>query len=88
MRRQHLVEDVAARQEGCAAKTDPTTRPLLVQGVRGRGEDDCRHVRLNHDKRQLAPQLAEKTGSHFVTRVGNVVVLFRAKATEVQPVQV
>ena len=36
-------------------------------------------------KKELAPQLAEKTGSHLVTRVGNVVVLFRAKTLEKQP---
>jgi RNA-binding protein len=30
-------------------------------------------------KHELAPQLAEKTGSHLVTRVGNVVVLYRPK---------
>ena len=30
------------------------------------------------EKKELAPQLAEKTGSHLITRVGNVVVLFRA----------
>ena len=30
------------------------------------------------EQKELAPQLAEKTGSHLITRVGNVVVLFRA----------
>jgi RNA-binding protein len=29
-------------------------------------------------KKELTPQLAEKTGSHLITRVGNVVVLYRA----------
>jgi len=33
-------------------------------------------------KKELAPQLAEKTGSQLVTRVGNVVVLFRPKPVE------
>jgi len=33
-------------------------------------------------KKELSPQLAEKTGSHLVTRVGNVVVLYRAKPTD------
>jgi RNA-binding protein len=28
-------------------------------------------------KKELTPQLAEKTGSYLVTRVGNVVVLYR-----------
>jgi len=31
-------------------------------------------------KKELSPQLAEKSGSHLVTRVGNVVVLYRPKA--------
>lgn len=31
-------------------------------------------------KKELAPQLAEKSGSHLVTRVGNVVVLYRARS--------
>jgi RNA-binding protein len=30
-------------------------------------------------KKELAPQLAEKTGSRLITRVGNVVVLYRPK---------
>jgi RNA-binding protein len=33
-------------------------------------------------KKELAPQLAEKTGSHLVTRVGNVAVLYRPKPQE------
>ena len=37
---------------------------------------------FKEQKKELSPQLAEKTGSHLVTRVGNVVVLFRPK---VQP---
>jgi RNA-binding protein len=37
-------------------------------------------------KKELAPQLAQKSGSHLVTRVGNVVVLYRPKASaEVEP---
>jgi RNA-binding protein len=37
---------------------------------------------LKEEKKELAPQLAERTGSHLVTRVGNVVVLYRPKAAE------
>jgi RNA-binding protein len=36
-------------------------------------------------KKRLSPQLAEKSGSHLVTRVGNVVVLYRPKPVEVDP---
>jgi len=31
------------------------------------------------EKKTLAPQLAEKSRSHLITRVGNVVVLYRPK---------
>lgn len=30
-------------------------------------------------KKELAPQMAEKTQSHLITRVGNVVVLYRPR---------
>jgi RNA-binding protein len=36
-------------------------------------------VEFKEDKKTLAPELAEKTSSHVVMRVGNVVVLYRAK---------
>jgi RNA-binding protein len=37
-------------------------------------------------KKELAPQIAEKSGSHLITRVGNVVVLYRPKiSVEQQP---
>ena len=34
---------------------------------------------FKEQKRELSPQLAEKSGSHLVTRVGNIVVLYRPK---------
>jgi RNA-binding protein len=34
---------------------------------------------FKEQKKELAPQLAEKSGSHLVARVGNVVVLYRPK---------
>ena len=37
---------------------------------------------FKEEKKELAPQLAEKSGSHLVTRVGNVVVLYRPKPIE------
>ncbi len=36
-------------------------------------------VEFKEEKKTLAPLLAEKTGSHLVTRVGNVMVLHRPK---------
>jgi RNA-binding protein len=37
---------------------------------------------FKEQKKELAPQLAQKSGSHLVTRVGNVVVLYRPKPAE------
>jgi RNA-binding protein len=37
---------------------------------------------FKEQKKELTPQLAEKSGSHLVTRVGNVVVLYRPKPDE------
>jgi RNA-binding protein len=39
---------------------------------------------LKEEKKELAPQLAEKTASYLVTRVGNVAVLFRPKPVPVE----
>jgi RNA-binding protein len=36
---------------------------------------------FKEEKKTLTPQLAEKSGSHLITRVGNVVVLYRPKPT-------
>ena len=37
---------------------------------------------FKEQKKELSPQLAEKTASHLVMRVGNVAVLFRARQVE------
>jgi RNA-binding protein len=37
------------------------------------------------EKKELAPQLAEKTASHLVMRVGNVMVLHRPKPVTEKP---
>nr|AYC80392.1 hypothetical protein [uncultured bacterium] len=39
---------------------------------------------FKEQKKELSPQLAEKSRSHLVTRVGNVVVLYRQKLQEIQ----
>jgi RNA-binding protein len=36
-------------------------------------------VEFKEQKKELAPELAEKTGSHLIMRVGNVMVLHRPK---------
>jgi RNA-binding protein len=40
---------------------------------------------FKEQKKELAPQLAQKSSSHLVTRVGNVVVLYRPKPLEEKP---
>ena len=42
---------------------------------------------FKEQKKELAPQLAVKSRSHLVTRVGNVVVLYRPKPDAEKPVQ-
>ena len=49
---------------------------------------DLVKVKFDHfkeEKKELTPQLAEKSGSHLVTQVGNVVVLYRPKVVEQKP---
>jgi RNA-binding protein len=41
-------------------------------------------VEFKEQKKELAPQLAEKTASHLVMRVGNVMVLHRPKPVVVE----
>ena len=43
---------------------------------------------FKEQKKELAPQLAEKTASHLVMRVGNVMVLHRPKPTPAEPAAV
>ena len=40
-----------------------------------------RFTDFKEEKKTLAPQIAEKTGSELIARVGNVAVLFRARVT-------
>jgi RNA-binding protein len=40
---------------------------------------------IKEQKKELTPQLAEKSRSHLVTRVGNVVVLYRPKPEQQEP---
>ncbi len=57
--------------------------------VRSVSEELDRHVLVKikfadfkEEKKTLAPLLAEKTGSHLIMRVGNVMVLHRPKPPE------
>lgn len=41
---------------------------------------------FKEEKKELAPQLAEKSGSHLIMRVGNVAVLYREKPAAAEAV--
>src|SRR5476651_2295874 len=73
--------------------------PMLKVGKAGLSEGFIRSVDLalaqhelvkikfaefKEQKKELAPQLAEQTASHLVMRVGNVMVLHRAKSASVE----
>ncbi len=75
--------------------------PMLKIGKAGLSEGFIRSVDLalaqhelvkikfaefKEQKKELAPQLAEKTASHLVMRVGNVMVLHRPKLAAVEAV--
>ena len=42
---------------------------------------------FKEEKKELAPQLAEKTNSHLIMRVGNVAVYYRQRATTEEAVK-
>src|SRR3954468_15262085 len=49
------------------------------EGLSHRELIKVKFVEFKEEKKTLAPALAEKTSSHLIMRVGNVVVLYRAK---------
>jgi RNA-binding protein len=76
-------------------------QPMLKVGKAGLSEGFVRSVDLalmqhelvkikfaefKEQKKELAPQLAEKTASHLVMRVGNVMVLHRPKPAPAEAV--
>lgn len=82
--------------------TAQSLEPMLKVGKAGLSDDFIRSVSValahhtlvkikfadfKDKKKELAPQLAEKTGSHLVMRVGNVLVLHRPKTTAVEPAE-
>jgi RNA-binding protein len=74
--------------------------PMLKVGKAGLSEGFIRSVDMalaqhelvkikftefKEQKKELAPQLAEKTASHLIMRVGNVMVLHRPKPVAAEP---
>jgi RNA-binding protein len=73
---QHLKATLEIGKEGLsprffAALNEELKRHELVKVKFGQ---------FKEEKKQLTPVLAEKSASHLITRVGNVVVLYRPKA--------
>jgi RNA-binding protein len=77
--------------------------PMLKVGKAGLSEGFVRSVDMalaqhelvkikfaefKEQKKELAPQLAEKTASHLVMRVGNVMVLHRPRPVVAEPAAV
>ena len=61
------------------------TSPFIAELDRALQHQDLVKVKFDsfkEQKKELAPQLAEKTGSELIMRVGNVAVLYRAKLVE------
>jgi len=83
------IRDLKARAQRLKA-TVKVGKDGLSAGFLESLDDALRHHELvkvkfeafKEQKKEFAPQLAERSGSHLVTRVGNVVVLYRAKPDE------
>ena len=58
----------------------------LETALRDRELVKVRFAGMKEEKKTLAPEIAEKTGSELISRVGNVAVYFRAKP-EVEEVE-
>jgi len=74
-RAQRLKATVKLGKEGMS----PAFLSALDHELKHHGLVKVKFDEFKEQKKELAPQLAEKSGSHLVTRVGNVVVLFRPK---------
>jgi RNA-binding protein len=80
------IRELKARAQRMKASLKIGKEGLSPQFLAALDQDLAQHelVKVKFDdfkerKKELAPQVAEKTGSHLVTRVGNIVVLFRPK---------
>ena len=60
----------------------PQFLAALDHELNHRGLVKVKFDEFKEQKKELAPQLAEKSRSHLVTRVGNVAVLYRPKPAE------
>jgi RNA-binding protein len=77
-RAQRLKAALKVGKEGLS----PQFLAALDEVLRHHALVKVRFDEFKEQKKELAPQLAKRSGSHLVTRVGNVVVLYRPKPTE------
>jgi RNA-binding protein len=89
---QAQVRELKARAQRLKAALKIGKEGLSPQFLAALDEVLCHHelVKVKFDgfkeqKKELAPQLAENSRSHLVTRVGNVVVLYRPKPVADSP---
>jgi RNA-binding protein len=68
----------ASLKLGHAGATDAFLKSL-DEALTTHGLVKIRFTDFKEEKKSLAPQIAEKTGSELVMRVGNVAVYFRAQ---------
>ena len=78
---QRLKATLKVGKEGLS----PQWLAALDQALAHRELVKVKFEEFKEQKKELAPQLAEKTNSHLVTRIGNVVVLYRPKPVEEKP---
>jgi len=83
-----LTNPQVRKLKGAAQRMDPNLKVgkqgLSEPFLKSLNEELTRHelvkvkfAEFKEQKKDLAPQLAQKTGSHLVTLLGNVAVLFR-----------
>src|ERR1700751_2358170 len=86
------IRKLKAQAQGMEATVKVGKAGLSDAFVKGVDEGLTHHelikvkfVEFKEEKKTLAPELAERTSSHLVMRVGNVAVLYRAKNKEAEP---
>jgi len=74
-RGQHLKPALKVGREGLS----PAFLAALDEALKHHELLKVKFDDFKEQKKELAPQLADKTGSHLIMRVGNVVVLYRPR---------
>ena len=80
--------DKKAQPFGKEKKDEKKDKDCLDGGAMSKKDDkkeDKKEEQDKEEKKELTPQLAERSGSYLVTRVGNVVVLYRPKPEAAAP---